>query len=188
LSEADRHKWNARYRERTARVSEASTLVTSLAEVLPWSGRALDVAGGAGRHAIWLARRGLDVTLVDVSEVALDLARASAKDAGVDIATSAVDLDADPLPGGPWQLILCFHFLERRLFPRYAGLLAPGGLLVVIHPTVKNLERHKSPSARFLLDPGELRRLAGDLVIDRYEEGWLAEGRHEALLVARRSG
>jgi hypothetical protein len=99
----------------------------------------------------------------------------------------ALDLETDPLPAGPWDLILNFYFLERRLFPAYAAALAPGGLLVVIHPTRTNLLRHAHPSARLLLDDGELPALIGDaLTLVRAEEGWLDDGCHEARLVARR--
>jgi hypothetical protein len=193
VSAADREKWDARYRERAAsdraHADVPSALLTSLDELLPRRGAALDVAGGAGRHAVWLARRGLDVTVADVSGVGLDQARAAAASAGVALATELVDLEGAPLPArdGGWDLILVFHYLERRLFALYPGALAPGGLLVVVHPTVRNLERHASPSARFLLAEGELRGLAGPLVVVRYDEGWLDEGRHEARLVARRA-
>ena len=47
-------------------------------DLLPDSGIVLDVAGGTGRNALWLAAAGLTVTLVDVSEVALDIARTEA--------------------------------------------------------------------------------------------------------------
>ena len=66
-------------------------------------------------------------------------------------------------------------------------LLVPGGWLVCELPTRKNLERHARPSARWLLDEGELARLVMGLEIVRLEEGWSAAGRHEARVVARKS-
>jgi SAM-dependent methyltransferase len=150
---------------------------------LPRAGRALDVAGGGGRHAIWLARRGLDVTLVDISPVALAIARA----AEPRLATLALDLDEAPLPVGPWDLILCFHFLDRRSFAKLPGLLGPGGVLVIVHPTRTNLERHTSPGAQYLLDPGELPSLVPGLELVCVDEGWSREDRHEAVLVGRRA-
>src|SRR5687767_3623974 len=59
MSNTERTKWNARYAEQGAS-REPSRLVTELADRLPRSGRALDIAGGGGRHAVWLAARGLD--------------------------------------------------------------------------------------------------------------------------------
>ena len=64
--------------------------------------------------------------------------------------------------------------------------LARGGLLLYVHSTMRNLERHDRPSKRFLLAEGELRTaFAGALEIVSYDEGWLDGGRHEARLLAR---
>jgi SAM-dependent methyltransferase len=184
---ADRDKWNARYREAGASQREPSLVVLAVADLLPARGRALDVAGGAGRHAVWLARRGLSVTLADVSDVGLARARAAAEAASVAIDTVAVDLEEQPFPAGPWDLVVCFHYLHRPLFASFASSLAPGGTLLAVQPTLANLERHPKPGAAYLLAEDELRGLVSPLSIVRYDEGWLEEGRHEARVVARRA-
>ena len=185
MSDAERTKWNARYAADGA-ARDPSRLVLDLDLILPRTGRALDLAGGGGRHAIWLARRGLDVTIADIAEEGLAIARATASQAGVDLKTIALDFETDPFPQGPWDLILSFHFLHRPLFNVVPAALAPGGLFVVIHPTRSNLARHPKPGPAFLLDDGEIHGLVRDLEIIRCEEGWLTEGRHETRLVARR--
>jgi SAM-dependent methyltransferase len=184
VSAADREKWDARYREEGPEETEPSPFLTALSEI-PRRGRALDVAGGAGRHAIWLARQGLAVTLVDVSPVGVDLARAAAAAAGVRIEARVRDLEEEGLPAGPWDVIACFYFLWRPLFAQFPGALAPGGLLATALATRSNLKRHARPGPRFLLEDGELPALVRGLEIVRYEEGWF-EGRHEARLVARK--
>jgi SAM-dependent methyltransferase len=186
MSDTDRQRWEARYQEQGVRVREPSGLITALDDLLPRSGRALDLAGGTGRHALWLARRGLDVTLADIAPTALTLAADEARAAGLALATVVGDVESDGLPAGPWDLILTCHYLHRPLFEQFPEALAPGGWLVVVHPTRTNLERHAQPGPRFLLDDGELPGLVPNLTVVRYEEGWSAEGRHEALLVARR--
>ena len=186
MSENDRTKWNERYAVDTE-PRAPSALVTALEADLPRTGRALDLAGGTGRHARWLAQRGMDVTLLDVSDVALRIAREHADRAGVSLHTMAIDLETQPIPDGPWDLIVSFHFLQRSLFAQFAQRLAPGGLLLFVQPTVSNLQRHPRPGAPFLLDDGELPRLVRDLEVVRYDEGWLSEGRHEARLLARRN-
>jgi SAM-dependent methyltransferase len=188
MSTADREKWDARYRGQGPESTTPSEFLTSLGAVLPARGRVLDVAGGAGRNALWLARRGLDVTVVDISSEGLALAGAAAKAAGVSLALVAADLEQEPLPAGPFDLVTSFYFLRRELFPSFTQVLAPGGLLVYVQPTRSNLERHARPPAGFLLEDGELPGLLRGLEILRYEEGWSAgpEGRHEARLVARR--
>ncbi len=186
MAEADRRKWDARYRERGARPRAPSGFLNALDDLLPRQGRALDVAGGTGRNALLLARRGLDVTLADVSGVALEVARAEVGRAGFMVCTLMLDLEAEPLPPGPWDLILCVDFLWRPLFASIPIALAPGGLLVVAHPTLANLERHARPGPEHLLGAGELLDLARGLEVLRYDEDWQEEGRHEARLVARR--
>jgi SAM-dependent methyltransferase len=190
MSDADRQKWDTRYRTQGAESSTPAEFLVSLDELLPRRGRALDVAGGAGRNALWLARRGLDVTLADISAEGLALARAAAAEAALPLSLVAADLETAPLPAGPFDLIVSCYYLRRELFAAFPGALAPGGLLVYVQPTRSNLERHPRPPAPFLLEDGELPRLIGDLEIVRYEEGWSAgeEPRHEARLLARKRG
>jgi len=188
MSDEDRSKWDQRYTEGTHTSHEPSSFLLSLDAVLPRSGCALDVAGGAGRHAVWLAARGLDVTLLDISEVGLGRAEEKAAAAGVTIRTMARDLEASGLPAGPWDLILDFYYLQRSLFAGFASVLAPRGMLVCVQATRSNLERHPRPPATHLLDDGELPGLLEAVDVLSYAEGWHDEDRHEARLVARRAG
>jgi tellurite methyltransferase len=183
MAESDAARWDARYRERGDEPGGASPWLVGLDLLLPRQGRALDVAGGAGRNALWLARRGLTVTLADISAVALDRARAAAAGAGVPLTALRTDLEAGPPPAGPWDLIVCLRFLSRPLFRRFPALLAAGGVLVIAHPTRANLQRHARPGARYLLDDGELPGLVEGLTILSYEECWRDDW-HEARLIA----
>jgi SAM-dependent methyltransferase len=185
MSHEDRRKWDAKYADANFPAREPSQVLVGLADLLPRAGRALEIAGGGGRNSIWLAQRGLDVTLADISPVGLAIARERAAEAGVNVTTLETDLELAPLPPGPWDLIVSVCYLQRSIFERYPAALAPGGLLVVIQPTKRNLERHEKPPADFLLSEGELPSLAAGLEIVRHEEGWLADERHDALLVAR---
>jgi SAM-dependent methyltransferase len=190
VGRGERERWNARYGSSpspAAGVEEPSRFLASLEALLPRRGRALDVAGGSGRNALWLARRGLDVTLADVSDVALSIAARAAREEGLSLATVEVDLELGPPPAGPWDVVVCTYFLHRPLLAALPAALAPGGWLAVAHATRRNLEKHPRPPAQYLLAEGELRALAAGLELVRYEEGWLEEGRHEARLVARRA-
>jgi tellurite methyltransferase len=177
----DRERWNAKYREEEA-IAQPSPFLVALADLLPRRGRALDVAGGSGRNALWLLRHGLQVTIADISDVALQRAAAAAEG----LRTVEVDLESEPLPEGPWEVIVCSHFLQRPLFSQFPALLAPGGFLVVAHPTVVNLQKHPRPGREYLLAEGELHALVKGLEVVRFEEGWVESGRHEARLVARK--
>lgn len=185
MATADRDRWNARYREE-APPGAPSPFVLALEPLLPRRGRALDVAGGAGRHALWLARRGLEVTLADVSDVALALAAERALAERLPLTAVRIDLEAAPLPAGPWDVVLCAYFLHRPLLAALPAALAPGGLLAVAHATRSNLKVHPRPGPDHVLEDGELATLVRGLEVVSYEEGWLESGRHEARLVARR--
>lgn len=181
-----RSSWNARYRERTAPMEPAAFVRVELAPLLRSPGRALDVAGGAGRHSIWLAHRGWNATLVDASDVAIGIAAERAAAAGVDIDLVHADLTTDDVPVGPWDLVLIVHYLQRDLFPRMIDRLSPGGFLAFSVATVRNAERHERPGLPYLLDEGEAPSLVDGLEVIHYGEGWSVEDRHEARLVARK--
>jgi SAM-dependent methyltransferase len=181
---SDRERWNNRY----ADGDEGGTplMLGRNLHLFPRSGRALDVAGGPGQAAVILAARGLDVTVCDVSEVALEMATARAQSSRVDLVTCNIDLTTDPFPPGPWDLITCFNYLDRSLFPTMIDQLSEGGQLALTLATRSNLERNVHPRAEFLLDDGELPTLIGDLSIEYYEEGWKLDGRYCAEVLARK--
>ncbi len=154
--------------------------------LFPREGRALDVAGGPGQAAVILAARGLDVTICDVSEVALEMATARAESSRVELTIVQADLVVDPLPPGPWDLITCFNYLDRALFPPMIEELADGGQLAVAIATASNLERNEHPRRDFLLEDGELPSLLGDLTVEYHDEGWKLDGRHSAEAIARK--
>ncbi len=185
MSSEQRKKWNQRYAKRGPDATVPSPWLATVGSLLPPAGTALDVAGGAGRHAVWLAQRGLAVTIADIAEVGLELARDTAAAGNLEISTVTVDLESESLPAGPWDVILNTSYLHRPLMTQFSTQLKPGGVLIIVHPTRANLERHSHPSARFLLENNELPTLIKDLEIIRYEEGWL-DGRHEAKVVARK--
>ena len=184
MSEADRLHWNERYVSREI-PAHHNPYLDAVADFLPTAGDALDLAGGSGRNAIWLAHRGLDVAVLDVSDVGLGVARERATEVGVAVETMVHDLD-DGLPAGTWDLISMFHYLNRPLFAAITDALRPGGVLVGVIATVRNLERNERPPLPYLLREGELPQLLSALELLHYEEAWNDEDRHEARFVARR--
>ncbi len=185
LDVSDRDRWNERYRQ--GEEGATPILLGRSLHHFPRRGRALDVAGGTGQAAAILAARGLSVTVVDVSDVALEQASARAERSDLDVTTDCRDLTLEPLPAGPWDVITCFNYLDRNLFPAMVDGLADGGLLGLTIATRTNLERNARPAARFLLDDGELPSLLGDLSLVHYQEGWGLDGRHCAEAIARRA-
>ena len=185
MAVTDQDKWNQKYQAGSHASRDVSPALLDLEEMIPRKGKALDVAGGAGRNSLWMAQRGLAVTLIDVSNVALKIAENRAAELQLALTVEQSDLEVDGLPKGPWDVILIHDFLHRPLFEKVSQQLSPDGVLLVVHPTVENLERHTTPSSRFLLKSDELRSLLGGLEIVKIEEAWRADGRHVAVAVAR---
>lgn len=82
-SSSEREHWNQKYREAPEAWREPDTFLPRafseyIRPLFPLGGSALDLAGGAGRHAIWLARQGWEVTLIDISDTGIEQARQNA--------------------------------------------------------------------------------------------------------------
>ena len=108
-------------------------------------GRALDLACGAGRHAVWLAERGWQVTAVDFSEIALAEARRLAAARAVDVEWIAADVLVWEPPAEAFELVLLLYLQVpahelRTVLERATRALAPGGRLVVVGHHADNLE------------------------------------------------
>ena len=186
MSAEDRRKWNERYGAVERLDDVPSRVLQSLDDILLDSGKTLDIGGGSGRNAIWLASRGLEVTVADISQVGLGLVERRFADTEMRVDTLCLDLETEPLPTGPWNLVTSILFLHRPLIEKIAEILTPGGLFVLIQPTMSNLTQYSRPPKDFLLKDGEAPELVRGLEVIRYCEGWLEDGRHDALLVARR--
>jgi SAM-dependent methyltransferase len=139
-----RDRWNEKWRERgTEARSEPNRFLVEEVSDLP-AARALDLACGAGRNAIWLAERGWRVTGVDYSEVALAEARRRAAEQALDVEWILADLTEWSPPPAAFDLV-CVLYLqlpaeERRLvLGRAAAALAPGGTILVVGHHLSNL-------------------------------------------------
>jgi SAM-dependent methyltransferase len=157
------------------------------AHLLPETGRALDVACGPGRHALWLARRGLATTALDRDAAAIGELRSEAARQGF-----ALQADVADLENGTWMLdqsafdvVVVVHYLHRPLFPMLVNALRPGGVLVYETFTRAQAARGKPTNPDFLLEPGELLDRVRGLDVLASREGDF-DGRFVASVVARR--
>ncbi len=186
MAEQDRIEWDRKWSEQRDLPRSVPAWVAELDGELPRAGRGLDVAAGAGRLAVAMARRGLDVTAVDISPVGLALAREAARDEGLKLSTVVRDLEKDGLPPGAYELVCCFHYRQPGLFAAITAALAPGGCLLAEVATLRSLERQPARTARWLAEPNELLRCCAGLEIVSYREGWVGD-RAIARVLARRA-
>ncbi len=178
-----RHRihWDARYRD-AYRARPPSALLQRWLGRLP-SGRALDVACGAGRNTVLLAAHGWRVVGVDISPVGLHIARNAAAECNLNVDLAAVDLASWSVPSAHFDLVCVFRFLDRALCPRLVTALRPGGVLIYETFTVAQQQFEGGPrSPELLLQPGELAALFPTLEQLEYTEGVVEEdGRPRAL-------
>lgn len=152
--------WEEKYRsgDRGKEAKPTALVVAIVEKLVP--GTAIDLACGAGRHALFLAERGWTVTAVDGSESAVELVRLHAAARGLDAHTKVADL-TDPtfaLPHEAFDLIVIAYYLQRDLFAKAKAAARPGGVVAAIVHTPEPGEAWSEKRAA----PGELRGLFAD--------------------------
>lgn len=168
--------WDQRYRERSHSSSAPDPFLLSaydefIEPLFPKGGNAIDLAGGVGRHSLYLAARGWRVRLIDVSAEALKLARREADERGLAITTEQADLTEWPLPRSAFDLVLNFFYLERTLFPQIERALQPSGLVVFKTYTRAQLSIGGGPShPMHLLEANEPLKVFSCLRVLHYHE------------------
>jgi SAM-dependent methyltransferase len=180
-----RERWNQKYRESPGSwLTPDPFLLWAFSEYIlplfPRGGSAFDLAGGAGRHAIWLAQRGWEVTLIDISETGVEQARQHAGPLASHIHFVVDDLThfkaAQTEFEAAFEVVMAFFYLERKSFSEIVKAVRPGGLLVYKTHTLKThtLAQAKLASGpknpAHLLKPGELLQLANGMRILHYQE------------------
>ncbi len=184
--------WDERYSKGKPN-DQPNPLVVELAEKLtPGRApkRALDVACGVGRHSIYLAERGWQVTAVDSSKVAIELLCQAAAEIDLSIDARLADLERDEFviePGG-YDLIVNCCYLQRDLFPAIKAGVKVGGCVLAVIAMVDDDPAVKPMNPAFLLQPGELRAMFDGWEILHDSEAKLRAGkRRMAELIARKT-
>lgn len=136
-SATDADRWDQRYSapDLVWGAEPNRRLVDEVGALSP--GRALDLGGGEGRNAAWLASRGWDVTIIDFSRVGLDRAGEMARQQGTALTAVHADLADYAPPEGVFDLVLIMYLQvpEQTLaavLRRASRALAPGGTLLLI--------------------------------------------------------
>lgn len=166
----DSRHWDDRYRrhDRLFSGNPNPVLVTEVADLLPR--RALDVGCGEGADARWLARRGWQVTAMDVSRVTLDRARQTEKA----VHWMLHDPTATPPPPGAFDLVTISYF-PLRITPDHAALrgllaaVAAGGTL--LFTTHAPMDLHRDPADGF--DPADFYQPVD--IVPLLDDRWIIE-------------
>ncbi len=184
-----RCRWNDRWRKKAVTANFIADPWLQKIRPLLHRGKAIDIACGMGRNAVFLAEQGFAVTAVDVSEVALSLLDDEAQRRGLTIETLQLDLEtAAQLPAGPFDLLLNFFYLHRPLLPQELARVRPGGVIVMRTFSRAGSDRYGPIDPDISLRAGELLEIFADWEILLHEEGIepSAKGGSLAGIVARR--
>ncbi len=146
-------------------------------------GRALVLAAGEGRNAVYLARQGFDVTAVDASAKGLEKCLALAATHGVTVHTIVADLDTFDLGVERWDVITEFYYHDPALFERVMRGLKPGGHFILQHFSLDQLttNRFGPRNPAWLVAPNQLPVAFSAWRIRHYEDTIveLDEGMHQ---------
>ena len=135
MTDHERDSWDARY-QRGSHASLVSDpfLIQAYKEfihpVFPNGGAALDLAGGVGRHAIWLAQRDWRVTLLDISKTGVGKAIENAGALATKISFEIGDA-ANFHGRGQYDLVLVFFFCSVKSFRNWSMHSPPAAFLSI---------------------------------------------------------
>jgi len=173
----DQKRWDERFKEKKFALGKrANAFLRTHIGLLP-RGKALDIATGEGRNAVFLAQHGFDVDGVDISGIGLKKVEKLAREVEVKIQTVLADLNTYPIERGRYDLIANFYFLDRSLIPKIKKGLKKGGMVIfetyLLEQRALSTAGPKNP--KYFLKPNELLKLFRDFRILFYREGIFKE-------------
>jgi SAM-dependent methyltransferase len=185
MSDADRRKWDTRYRQGSYEArTYPSPFLEQWLDRIP-RGRALDVACGAGRNALRLAEAGFTVEGVDIAPAALERAAAGAAQRGLTVSWKQADLDTTVPPAERYALVSVIRYMNRLLMPHLASALVDGGWLVFEHHFQTPREVSGPRDDGFRLRPQELLQTYASLRVVHYQEAIVVDPDGRTMALAR---
>jgi SAM-dependent methyltransferase len=152
-------------------IHDASIWVRRFASLIPTESSVLDLACGAGRHAVLLASLGHTVLAVDQDISAIEY-----------LQNPRIQVQKEDLEGATWPLsglqfsgIVVTNYLHRPFLDQLPQMLGDGGILIYETFADGNPQFGKPSNPHFLLKPGELLALAAStgLKVLAYEDIYL---------------
>ncbi len=189
-SEDDKNRWNNRYN--TGEYLYGKEPLKFLKEKLNIlvRGKALVLAMGEGRNAVFLAENGFDVDGCDISEKAIEKTKLFAQESGVTLNAFVADLEEYKISADKYDLITCFYYTQRSLIPQIKDGLKKGGMVMLETYSIDQLKYGKdAPGPKnpaYLLTHNELLNSFRDFRILYYREGEIAENKSVVSLIAQK--
>jgi SAM-dependent methyltransferase len=152
-------------------LSQPSDWVVKYASRIQKGGHVLDLACGAGRHALYLTALGFTVEALDI-----DLTTLRSHELPQNISLREADVENAPWPYAEnvFDAIVVTHYLHRPLFAKIIAALKPQGVLIYETFALGNEKFGKPSNPDFLLQPGELLEIVqGAMQVHAYEDGFV---------------
>lgn len=184
-SESTKARWNERYdRDMYIYGVEPAAFLKQKIGGLK-VGKALVLAMGEGRNAVYLAQNGFDVTGVDISEVAIKKCNKLAKERNTEVHAVVADLTGYDMGKAQYDLVTNFYYYDTSIFPQVLEALKPGGMFILEQFSIDHLNYRESSgfgprNPDYLVKPNELLQHFKSLRILYYEDTVveLDEGMH----------
>jgi SAM-dependent methyltransferase len=171
----DRSHWDIKYEQGLPSLETPDpfflSAFTQFVETeFPNGGVALDLAGGIGRHALWLARKNWNVTVIDISEVAIR--NLDQKTRQLDLSLGLFALDAKDYPFKPacFDLIVMFYHFDRDICSSVLSALRPGGFLICKSALSWDGHAGTAPTSAEPLQKGEILSVLSGLRVTHHQE------------------
>lgn len=168
---------------------DAAQLLVNYLPIIP-RGKALDVAMGKGRNAIYLASQGFEVTGLEMDRESISICQDEANKKGIRIDARCVDLEdleSYQIESSAYDVIICFYYLQRNLIPRMKEALKTGGFILYETFLIDQHLKTGHPKRReYCFEHNELLKLFPDFRIHLYREGPDQKGTYKASLVAQK--
>lgn len=146
-------------------------------------GKALCLAAGEGRNAVYLAEQGFEVTALDASKKGLEKCTALARERGVPVKTVVADLSGYDMGKEQYDLITDFYYHDPNMFPGIMAALKPGGMFIMQNFSIDQpkTNRFGPENPDYLVKPNEVLKHFTGYRILHYEDTVvnLDEGMHK---------
>ena len=155
-------------------------------DLLP-KGRALDLAMGGGRNAVYLAKIGYKTEGIDISREEVGAALELARKSGVDLKAHIQDLEGSVhFDEASYDVIICFNYLHRPLIPKMKDALRTGGMIVYETYIVDQARFGRPRNPNHLLKQNELLHMFREFRCLRYREGIIENRKALAGIIAEK--
>jgi SAM-dependent methyltransferase len=170
-----RYHWDLKYEQGLPSLEKPDPFYLSVfdqfvAGQFPNGGTALDLAGGIGRHALWLAKRNWQVTVVDISQVAIRKLGQKAQQLDLRLELFALDAKEYPFKPAVFDLIVMFYHFDRDICPKVLSTLKTGGILICKSSLSWNCYEGTAPVSVRPLEKSEILSMLPGLQVMHHQE------------------